>query len=272
MALVQDIVTRVRQELGDLGVPFRNAFAGTGEQGELDLTESSISQCTVTWIQGAAVTTLVADRDYQLLPTEGRVLLLGAHNPLPEGVTLLVEGQAGGMFTDPEVEVFANEAIRMHCANRRISRRTKDPTGFIRIVELPLTLANLPEIELLPLSLLATVNALWALATDASTDIDISTADGTAVPRSQRFRQIMAQIDAVDARYRDYCQQLNIGFYRIEMTELRRISRTTARYVPLYIEREFDDYSFPVRRLPEIDHRDDDVSGIPDAGWEGGYW
>jgi hypothetical protein len=82
----------------------------------------------------------------------------------------------------------------------------------------------------------------------------------------------MAQIDAVDARYREYCQQLNVGFYRVEVTDLRRISLTTSRFTPIYIEREFDDYTLPQRRLPVIDHRDDDTSGIPDAGWEGGYW
>lgn len=269
---VADVIARVRAELGDLGTPFRDAFGGLGEVGEFDLSESSIAQASVTLVQGGVVTTLVQDRDYELMPAEGRVLLLGSYNPLPDNATLIVQGVAAGMFSDAELEVFVGEAVSMHCANRRVTARLKDATGFIRYVETPMILANLPEIELLPLALLAVVNALWAVATDASSDIDITTVEGTHVGRGQRFQQVMAMIDAVSARYKELCEQLQIGFYRIEMGTLRRVSRTTGRFVPLYKEREYDDYSLPVRLIPEVDHRDDDTSDVPDPGYGGGWW
>lgn len=269
---VQDVITRVRKELGDLPTPFRDSFGGLGEVGEFDLSESSIAQATVTYVLGGVTTTLVQDRDYNLLPEEGRILLLGAYNPLPDNATLIVTGTASGMFTDDELEGFVDEAVLMHCENRRITTRNRDSNGFIHYVETPLSLATLPEIEVLPLALLATTLALWALATDASSDIDISTVEGTQVHRAQRYAQLMSMIDAETARYKELCEQLQIGFYRIEMGNLRRVSRTTGRLIPLYKEREYDDYSLPQRLLPEVDHRDDDTSDIPDPGTTGGWW
>jgi hypothetical protein len=269
---VQQVVDRVRAELGDLSTPFRDAFGGLGEVGEFDLSESSIIEAQVTYVFGGVSTPLVADRDYTLLSEVGRILLLGAYNPLPDNATLIVAGLAQGAFSDTELETFVNEAVLMHCANRRTTLRDRDASGFIRYVETPMTLTTLPEIEFLPLALLATVNALWAMATDASSDIDINTVEGTHVGRGQRFAQLMSMIDAVSARYKELCEQLNVGFYRIEMGTLRRVSRTTGRFVPLYKEREYDDYSLPQRLLPEIDHRDDDTSAIPDPGTTGGWW
>lgn len=267
-----DVIARVRAELGDIPTPFRDSFGGLGEVGEFDLSESSIATATVTYVFGGVSTVLTANTDYQLLPEEGRVLLLGSYNPLPDNATLIVAGTASGMFTDEELTVFVNEAVLMHCQNRRATTRTRDANGFIRYIETPMDLNTLPEIEVLPLALLATVNALWAMATDASSDIDISTVEGTHVARGQRFAQLMSMIDAVGARYKELCEQLNIGFYRIEMGTLRRVSRTTGRFVPIYKEREYDDYALPVRILPEIDHRDDDTSDIPDPGTSGGWW
>jgi hypothetical protein len=269
---VEDVIDRVRKELGDLGTPFRDSFAGTGEIGEFDLSESSIASVQVTTVLSGVVTTLVQDRDYALMPEEGRILLLGSLNPLADNTTLIVTGVAQGMFSDEELTGFITEAVSMHCQNRRVTSRVRDSSGFIRMVESPLGLLNLPEIELLPLCLLATVNALWALATDASTDIDITTAEGTHVGRGQRFQQLMAMIDAVTARYKELCEQLQIGYYRIEMGNLRRVSRTTGRLIPLYEEREFDDYRLPQRLIPEVDHKDDDTSQLPDQGYGGGYW
>jgi hypothetical protein len=266
------VVARVRRELGDLGTPFQDSFGGTGELGQFDLSESGIATATVTTVASGVVTQLVPDRDYTIEPVEGRILLLGSANPLPDNTTLIVSGLAQGMFTDEELDGYVREAVRMHCGGRHLPARVLDQHGFIQYPQVPEVLANLPEIEFLPLTLLATVNALWSLATDASTDIDISTVEGTTVARSQRFQQLMTMIDAINSRYRDYCQQLNIGFWRIEQTTLRRVSRTTGRLVPIYKEREYDDYSLPIRLIPEIDYQDEDTSQVPDPGYGGGYW
>lgn len=268
-----DLIARMRRELGDRGTPFQDIYMGTGEQGYYDLSESSIGYLSsVTVAQNGATAPLTEGHDYELESVQGRIILLGGYDPLPQGAVLVVTGTASGMFSESELAGYASEAIVMHCQDQFSSARTLDSHGFVQYVDTPKALASLPEIEELPLVLLAVANALWGLATDAATDINISTVEGTSVDRSQRFGQLMAMIDAVQARYHDICQQLNVGLWRIEMSDLRRISRTTSRYVPLYRPREFDDYGLAVRELPPIDHPHDDPSEIPNPGFGGGWW
>lgn len=268
---LQDLIARMRRELGDRGTPFQDIFTGTNEQDRYDLSESSIAfLSSVTLTVNNATTPLTEDRDYELDDEQGRILLLSG--PLAQGAILVVTGAASGMFSSSELAEFADEAVTMHCNKRYTSARTQDAHGFIKYIDTPVALGNLPEIEELPLVLLAVVNALWSLATDSATDVDIDTAEGTHVDRAQRFGQIMSMIDAVTARYHDYCQQLNIGMWRIEVSQLRRVSRTTSRLIPIYREREYDDYGGAIRELPPIDHPYDDPSEIPNPGFGGGWW
>jgi len=143
--------------------------------------------------------------------------------------------------------------------------------GFISYVDIPLTMVDLPPVEEQLLVLLVEIECLWALTTDASTDIDITTADGTHIARSQRYLQMRNQIDVLTDKYDTLCAALNVGIHRIEMSTLRRVSRTTGRLVPVYKEREFDDYTLPQRLLPPIDERNADESGIPSPAWAGFY-
>ena len=110
-----------------------------------------------------------------------------------------------------------------------------------------LTVATMPAVEVYPLALNATIKALWALAVDASFDIDIYAPDGVNIPRSQRYRQLMDMIDALTGQKKEYEAQLNIGLGRIEVFDLRRVSRGTGRLVPLYVEREIEDRTPPTR-------------------------
>ena len=48
---------------------------------------------------------------------------------------------------------------------------------------------------------------------------------------------------------------LGVGLDRIEVMTLRRVSRQTNRFVPLYDSREWDDNSRPRRRFPPIDQQ-----------------
>lgn len=266
-----DLLARMRRELGDLGTPFQDIFTGTNEQNRYDLSQGSIGYLSsVNLTHDGSTRPLTEDHDYELDDTEGRILLLGG--PLAMGDILVVTGMAEGMFSLSELAAFAREAEVMHCNKRYTTARTQDSHGFVQYIDTPVTLATLPEIEELPLTLLGVINALWSLATDAATDINIDTTEGTHVDRAQRFQQVMAMIDAVTARYHDYCEQLNIGMWRIEMSTLRRVSRTTSRYVPIYRNREYDDYGLAVRQLPPIDHPLDDPSEIPNPGFGGGWW
>jgi hypothetical protein len=283
MAQVADIIARVRRELGDHEQPFRDTFSGTGfanssgsatsgsDGSDYDLTETQITSITVDAVDSVGITRLVEPTHYTVDRVEGRIYLFGAYNPLPIGTTLLVNGTTSGMFTDEELTGYTNDAFLQHAADRTVSRRMRTPEGYISFVDYPMQLEDLPRAENQLLALLVEIECLWALTTDASTDIDITTADGTHVARSQRYTQMRAQIDILTEKYEGLCEQLNVGIRKIEMFTLRRVSRTTGRLVPIYKEREFDDMTLPQRLLPPIDARDLDDSGIPSPAWAGYY-
>src|SRR5579859_3882804 len=98
----QDILQRVRIELGDTGAPFSDTFLGTGMVSTYDLTDFNVWNITVTWIHNQSPILLVQGTDYILNAQEGRIFLQGPSAPLPQGDTIVVSGQAGGMFSDDE--------------------------------------------------------------------------------------------------------------------------------------------------------------------------
>lgn len=269
--LMADVIKRVRIELGDTGAPFSDSFLGTGTLTMYDLTEFNVWDVTATWIKDQIPVPLTIDVDYSMNFQEGRVFLLAPVGVLPQGDKLIVSGKAGGLFSDDELEMFVNDAVLQHTKGRETVERYRSTEGFIRYLETPVTMDNLPAVEGVLVALRATVEALWALATDASTDIDISSADGTTVPRSQRYRQLRQQIDGLTERYNDLCAQLNVGLNRMEVGKLRRVSRTTGRLVPVYASREYDDYDLPRREITPVDVHNEDTSGVPSPAY-GGWW
>jgi hypothetical protein len=265
------ILERVRTELGDFGAAFRDVYLGTGELDAYDLSAINVTATSVQVQLGAAVSTLQSPADYTLDTRAGRILLQGIYAPLPDGMKLTVEGSGGGMFSDADLEQLLTEALLQHTNGRTLRSRYRDENGFIRYRDDSITLETLPPVEELPVALLVTVQALWVLATDAAGDVDVDTADGTHVDRRQRYEQLIHQISLVQERYEDLCRQLGVGLNRIEMFDLRRVSRTTGRLVPLFKEQEYDDYSLPTRKVPSVDSRDEDASGIPSVAYWG-WW
>lgn len=273
MAVLADIITRVRNELGDLSRPFHDVYTGTGNDSSYDLTEErvQVSDVTATYPDGTTIT-LSDGVDYVVDTVNGLILFQsGSFTPVPPSVVILVNGTTYGMFTDDEITLFVNDAVIQHCHHRETTWRYRDGNGFFRYARRPMDLDTLPPIEELLVSYLGTLNALWELSTDAATDVDVDTADGTHLARSQRYAQILNQIDVLTTRYTTLCEQLNVGLARIEMGNLRRVSRTTGRLVPIFREREFDDYTLPTRMIPEIDAQDEDESGLPTGAYFG-YW
>lgn len=271
MAESAGILARVRTELGDFGSEFRDTFLGTGELDVYDLSAVNVSQVTVRAFMGASSPMLRSPEDFTLDARAGRVLLAGGYAPLADGTRLVVEGRGGGMFADEDLAQLLNEALLQHTNGRTSRARYRDEHGFIRYRDEAVTLETLPSVEELPLALLVVVNALWVLATDSAGDVDVITPDGTHVNRQQRYEQIVHQIGLVQDRYDDLCRQLGVGLSRIEMFDLRRVSRTTGRLVPVFKEQEYDDYSLPKRKIPSVDSRDEDASGIPSVAYWG-WW
>jgi hypothetical protein len=184
----------------------------------------------------------------------------------------VAEGVAFGMFTDDELEQYVRDALLQHTYGQTDTTRYRDGNGFIQFDRVAKSIQNLPEVEELPVGLLAAINAMWDLITDAATDIDVSTSEGTHIPRSQRFAQMTNAVDRLQSRYREVCAQLNVGLYRIEVMNLRRVSRTNNRLVPIYREREYDETTLPTRIVPEIDSRDLDPDGPPSQAFGQGVW
>jgi len=152
-----------------------------------------------------------------------------------ENAVITVSGTHYRYFTTNELTTFVNTAVTQHTDNRTDSYGSN------------VTIASIPPVEEYPVALLATTNALWALATDAAFDINISAPDGVQIPRSQRFSQLSNVIAQRQQQYRDLCSALNIGLWRIEMGVLRRVSRTTNKLVPVYMSQEIDDSTIPER-------------------------
>lgn len=295
----QQVIDQVRSMVGDFASPFRDVFTGGGELSSYDLSETNVSTVTATIID---ITTNVSTviQGYSLDSREGRIVLASPYAPLPHGKLLVVEGTGAGMFSDADMQLYANDAFTQQTNGQTIEVRYRDGdpsvgpqpggfgngpygqdwygdtlpndgTGFVRYRYIPMTWENLPAIQLYPLSLLAAQMVVWAMLLDAATDIDISTAEGTFVPRTQRFRQLMMLQEALQKRYQDICAQLNIGLYRIEVFQVRRRARLTNRLVPVFKDREYDDPALPVRILAPIDATDADPSGIPSPAWPG-FW
>lgn len=204
-----------------------------------------------------------------MINTEIGQVFLG--DPVAINSVLVIVGNAWSLFSDAELAQIAMDSVRQHVYGQEIEERYRDAHGFIDYRETTKNLQNLPSIEEPLVETLTTINCFWALSNDAASDSNVQTAEGTVIDRSTRYRQIMEQIQALTSKYQDYCGQLNVGLYRSETLQLRRVSRTTGRLVPLFKPREYDDHRWPVRLIPPVDHRHDDNSGIPSPLWYGNW-
>lgn len=263
---MQEAISKIRIEIGDPLRSFETNSLGDGLTSLYDLPKQNIDagSLMVSIQNGASLETLTRGPDYQVNLNQGLLML---SNPVPAGAQLITHGRAWGLFTDEELESYVKDAVRQHCHGRTIKERMRTYQGFISYREEPVQLNNLPMIEEPLLVMLTTINVLWTLANDAATDTDIATAEGTSVDRLGRYAQLIGHIQILTERYQEYCGQLNVGLYRNISTKLRRVSKTTGRYVPVFEDREYDDARWPVRELPQIDHDDVDDSGIPSPLW-----
>lgn len=224
---VQSIADRVRVELGDLATSFDIYVHGNGvatrfETGHypIDAAKFSIE------IDGVEV------HDAEV---EERTGVVTFDYPPPDGSQVRFRGIKYRYFGGEDIKTFVEASIA-----EQFHRRTDD---FGRQI----TLENMPLVEEYPLAILATTKALWALLTDASFDIDIHAPDGVSIPRHQRHQQLSDMLFARKEQYREYANALNIGLDRIEVFNLRRVSKMTGRLVPTYLSQEFDQNTMPQR-------------------------
>ena len=230
MANIYDLASRVRLELGDQPKQFSLTFTGDGQTSDFPLAIHPIDPYTLeVYVNGSPVAVTTG---YTLEADVGVVHFV--HTPAASSA-ILIRGLVYRYFTDDDICQFVNTAVTQHTYNRSNGLGSQ------------MTVALIPAVEEYPLAILATIEALWALATDASFDIDIQAPDGVSIPRSERYRQLTQTIQNRWEQYRQLCSALNIGLWRIEMGTLRRISRTTNKLIPVYMAQEIDDSRRPER-------------------------
>lgn len=114
------------------------------------------------------------------------------------------------------------------------------------------TIGSISPVEAEVLAIGTVVRALSSLAIELALDIDVSTPEGMYIPAHQRYSQVVAQMQYWEAQYESKMGSLNIGLGALEQFRLRRVALTTGRYVPVYVDREFDDPRWPQRLFPTI--------------------
>lgn len=230
MAVLADLLSRVRLELGDQASQFRYELVGDGYTKDFYVNYKPLdATLLVVELDGVAQ---VKPTDYTVEENLGMIHFITAP---ASNASIVVTGTHYRYFTDTDLTVFINTAVSQHTAGKTNAYGSQ------------MTLGLIPTVEEYPLALLATIEALWALATDAAFDINIQAPDGVMIPRSQRFAQLSQIIAQRQEQYRNLCAALNIGLWRIEVGILRRTSRTTNKLVPVYMPQEIDDSRRPER-------------------------
>lgn len=237
MATLADLVSRTRLELGDLPKEFMWSGTGDGVTKDFDVKVKPLDPDTlVVKVNGVPVAQPVG---YTVEEDHG----VFHFQPAPAlNATITIEGTHYRYFTDADIELFVNTAVEQHTYNRTDGQGSQ------------MTLAKVPAVEEYPLAILATIEALWALATDAAFDINLFAPDGVTIPRSERYHQLTGMIAQRTEQYRMLCSALNIGLWRLEVGTLRRVSRRTNKLVPVYMPQESDDPRKPERIYIQNDH------------------
>ena len=230
MAVLTDLVSRVRLELGDMPTQFTFTATGNGTTKTFDLKVKPVENTTLlVTVNGAPLGTPLY---YTIQQDLGIVTFVTAP---AANAAIVISGTHYRYFTDTDIKRFVNTAVEQHTFERT------DGYGS------QMTLLLLPAVEEYPLAILSTIEALWALATDSAFDINISSPDGVMIPRSDRYRQLTQMIQSRTDQYKQLSSALNIGIWRIEMGTLRRVSRLTNKLVPMYLAQEIDDSRRPER-------------------------
>jgi hypothetical protein len=142
----------------------------------------------------------------------------------------MVEGYYYEWILPQDLEFYAERSINFH-----------KPT-----INVPLEQASAAVLDVVGLG--ALVEALQALMTEYARDIDVMTSESIHIPASARFRMLQSLCQQWETEYRKHANNLNIGPERIEQFSLRRVSRTTNRYVPLFKAKELGEYG-PMERI-----------------------
>lgn len=228
MTTVAEISEIARNYLRDFPKFFQVSFDISGRTYELGRPNIDVTTFwAASFSTGASVSTPLTASDYSLDARNGVLRLSSSY---PAGTKLMVEGYQYQWLTPTDLDFYSQMAINLNTHNvdfdiNSASQAVKDVIGINALVE-----------------------ALWGLLTEFSRDIDVMTSESIHIPASQRFRMVQSLLDMWETEYTKRAKALNIGLDRIEVFNLRRVSRTTNRLVPLYKAKEVGDFS-PMERI-----------------------
>jgi hypothetical protein len=232
VATAATMANRLRYELGDIGRSFVHQFVADGTTNRFLVPYSPLDGVHLA-INSDGVD---VSADVEVEEATGHIVF---DDTPAAGDVVIVAGNYFKYFTETEITQYICDAFDQHV--------TFHTDSYGRTI----TMATLPTVEEYPVIINASTLALYTLATDASFDIDIQAPDGVMIPRSERYRQLMQMIDVKKNQYKELCSQLGIGLYKIDVFSLRRISKTTNEYVPVYEPQEIDNKSPKTRvRIP----------------------
>lgn len=233
------IRTRARLEIGDRMTPFQNLAQADGFSTFYAMPKGVLQTVIVAVTTQAGVRTVLSvNTDYMVDWVNSTVTLA---TPAPDDATLNFSGQVYSFFSDDDLNLFVRSAALKHTHNAETLTRYVDAVGYRQYLYTDATVDTIPTVEHSVLALLVAIEALEVIKSDLAFDIDVSTAEGTSIPRTQRFRNVDQLIASKQMRYDDLCSKLGIGLGRIEVFTMRRVSRTTGKLIPVWIEREYDE-------------------------------
>ena len=252
MTSTTTVATMARNYLRDFPKFFQLTFDAIGRTFELGHINVDPDTLYVASFIGTDLTDLVSGTDYDLDSRNGILRLKLS----PQADTkIMVEGYFYEWVLPADLDFYAQHAIHSHTYNLSTSSGQVSGTAA--------SMTALAPVVVEVIGIAAVIEALWALLTEYARDIDVMTSESIHIPASQRFRMMEQLLQYWQKQYESKAKALNIGLNRIEVFNLRRVSRTTNRLVPLYKSRELGDYGPTVRMFPPIDDGVIDIE-VPD--------
>lgn len=225
-AILKDVMEVARTYLRDFPRFFQVSFDAVGRTYELGNPNIDADTLWIATANGASATPLTTAQ-YSLDSRNG---ILRLTSTPAANTKLMVEGYYYEWVSPADLEFYSKQAINAH------------------VFSLDIPLENMAQVIIETIGMGAIVEVLLSLMTEYSRDIDVMTSESVHIPASQRFRMIQSLLSYWSQQYDKQARALNIGVDRIEIFNLRRVSRTTNRYVPLYKMKELGDYG-PIERI-----------------------
>jgi hypothetical protein len=233
VADLSTITNIARTYLRDFPKFFQTSFDVVGrtyELGQINIDADSLWVAVYTSTSGTA--SALTSSQYSIDERNGVLRLSSTYEA---NTKLLIEGYYYEWVTPADLDFYAQRALEKH------------------LHTVNLQVAQLADVVINAIGIAAICESLWALMTEYSRDIDVLTSESIHIPASQRFRMVQALLMQWEKEYERHATNLNIGFDRLEVFNLRRVSRTTNRLIPIYKQKEFGDYSPTERLWPMID-------------------